>query len=140
MDMKTTFAPPIPAPSQTIILVVEDSPPMRLALCDMLQISNEPCLILQAGNAEEALELVLEQAPDLVLMDIALPGMDGLTCLAEIKRRWPATRSLVISYHEEDPYRQKALQAGADEYITKRRLYLDLAPTLAGLLHSRVNN
>jgi CheY-like chemotaxis protein len=77
-----------------------------------------------------ALELVNKQFPDLVLMDIALPGMDGLTCLVEIKQRCLQTRSVVISYHEEQPYIQKAMQAGASAFVAKRRMYQDLSPIL----------
>jgi len=121
-------------PPRWVILIVEDNPFMRAALCDLIGVSHPASTILQANSAEKALELVAGQAPDLVLMDIALPGMDGLTCLAEIKNLCPETRSVVISYHEEQPYIQKALQAGAVAFVPKRRLYLDLAPILQKIL------
>ncbi|OGN72259.1 MAG: hypothetical protein A2X25_00935 [Chloroflexi bacterium GWB2_49_20] len=117
-----------------IILIVEDSQPMRAALCDLIGLSYPSSCILQADSAEQALELVSSQAPDLVLMDISLPGMDGLTCLAEIRHIFPQTRSVVISYHEEQPYQLKAQKAGASAYITKRRLYLDLMPVIYSFL------
>lgn len=130
---------PVPKNSQEcpakVILIVEDNPFMRNSLCDLIGQSHPACTILQANSAEKALELVASRAPDLVLMDIALPGMDGLTCLAEIKKRWAETRSVVISYHEEAPYVQRAKESGADAYVAKRRLYLDLAPLLNFLLY-----
>ena len=122
-----------------VILVVEDNPFMRNSLCDLIGQSHPVCTLLQANCAEKALELVASQPPDLVLMDIALPGMDGLTCLAEIKKLYPATRSVVISYHEELPYVQRAREAGADAYVAKRRLYLDLAPLLNFLLYPELS-
>jgi len=118
-----------------VILVVDDSQPMRAALCDLMELSYTSSTILQAESAEQALQMVASQAPDLVLMDIALPGMDGLTCLAEILRIYPHVRSVVISYHEEQPYHQKALDAGADAYVVKRRLYVDLMPAINNLLN-----
>lgn len=118
-----------------VILIVEDNPFMRNSLCDLIGQSHPTCTLLQANCAEKALELVASQPPDLVLMDIALPGMDGLTCLAEIKKQVPTSRSVVISYHEEPPYVQRAKEAGADAYVAKRRLYLDLAPLLQLLLY-----
>jgi DNA-binding NarL/FixJ family response regulator len=121
-----------------VILIVEDNPFMRNSLCDLIGQSHPACTLLQANCAEKALELVANQAPDLVLMDIALPGMDGLTCLAEIKKQYPATRSVVISYHEEAPYVQRAKESGADAYVAKRRLYLDLAPLLNFLLYPEI--
>ena len=104
-------------PQAPVILIVDDSPPMRKALCDLMELSYPASTILQAESAEQALEMVAAQTPDLVLMDIALPGMDGLTCLAEIRRIHPHVCSVVISYHEEQPYHQKALDAGADAYV-----------------------
>jgi DNA-binding NarL/FixJ family response regulator len=121
-----------------VVLIVDDSQPMRQALCDLMALSYPSSCILEAGSAEQALEMVATRAPDLVLMDIALPGMDGLTCLVEIRRIWPQIRSVVISYHEEQPYRQKALDAGADAYVVKRKLYLDLMPVIQKLLKEKM--
>lgn len=122
------------APRQ-VILVVEDNPFMRHSLCDLIGQSHPDCTLLEANSGEKALELVTSQPPDLVLMDIALPGMDGLTCLVEIKKLVPTARSVVISYHEEPPYVARAREAGADAYVAKRRLYLDLAPLLNSILN-----
>ena len=125
----------IPHPT---ILIVDDSLPVRKALNDMLELAYPASLILQAESAEQALQMVTVQSPDLVLMDIALPGMDGLTCLAEILRTCPHVRSVVISYHEERPYHQKAMEAGADAYIVKRRLYVDLMPAIENLIKEEI--
>jgi DNA-binding NarL/FixJ family response regulator len=129
--------PETPVPNKNtgpVILIVDDSLPMRMALSDMIGLAYPSFCILQAESGEQALEVARTRPPDLVLMDIVLPGMDGLACLVEIRRLYPETRSVVISYHEEQPYRQKALQAGASAYIAKRRLYLDLMPAIDNLL------
>jgi len=120
-----------------VILIVDDSQPMRAALCDLMELSYPASTILQAESAEQALQIVALQTPDLVLMDIALPGMDGLTCLTEMLRLHPHINSVVISYHEEQPYHQKALDAGADAYVVKRRLYVDLMPAIKSLLKDK---
>jgi DNA-binding NarL/FixJ family response regulator len=125
---------PTGSPSR-MILVVDDSLPMRAALCDLLEVFCPDYTIQQADCAETALSIVSKRVPDLVLMDIALPGMDGLTCLKEILCLHPQVQSVVISYHEEHPYHQKALNAGANAYIVKRRLYLDLIPVIKSILN-----
>lgn len=137
--MPKTLPQNIYEPQTQVILIVDDSQPMRKALCDLMELSYPKSAILEAESAEQALEMVVTQTPHLVLMDIALPGMDGLTCLSELRSRFPHIRSVVISYHEEQPYHQKALDAGADAYVVKRRLYLDLKPTIDGLLKKEMS-
>jgi CheY-like chemotaxis protein len=101
------------------ILVVDDNPVNLKLASDVLEFADYQ--VITAENAEEALAVLRERPPDLILMDIALPGMDGLTLTRQIKAD-PATRHIVIvaltafAMKGDD---QKAKEAGCDGYITK---------------------
>jgi CheY-like chemotaxis protein len=103
----------------TRILVVDDNPVNLKLASDVLEFADYQ--VMTAENAEEALTVLRERPPDLILMDIALPGMNGLTLTRQIKAD-PATRHIVIvaltafAMKGDD---QKAKEAGCDGYITK---------------------
>ena len=73
--------------------------------------------IREAGNGREAVRLVEELPPDLVLMDVRMPEMDGLEATGQIKARWPQVKVIVLSMYIE--HRDEALAAGADAFVGK---------------------
>jgi len=104
--------------------------PVRLALVDdhalvreglSLVLAREPDfeVVGQASNAAEVAELVARELPDVVLVDLAMPGVSGFTVCAEIRARHPKTAVLVVSQHREDEYIAQALEAGARGYVLK---------------------
>lgn len=102
-----------------LILIVDDDPSNRKLISMVLEL--EGYLVLTAETAEEALELIWEAAPDLALIDLELPRMDGLS-LARLLRAEPRTRHLPIialSAHAMKDEIAKAAAAGCDAYITK---------------------
>lgn len=123
--------------TQALILVVDDNPTNLKLVADVLEF--EGCRVITAGDAEEAQTIVARTPPDLILMDIALPGMDGLTLTRQLKSD-PATRHIRIvaltafAMKGDD---NKALAAGCEGYITKpidtRRFPAQVATFLAGL-------
>ena len=101
------------------ILVVEDNLQNRKLVCDLLMVKGYD--ICEASTAEVALQMVRDQAPDLILMDVQLPGMDGLTLTSKL-REDPATRDIIIIALTASAMKdnhEKGLQAGCDGYITK---------------------
>ena len=82
-----------------------------------LAISGDHILVGEASNGQEALAVVAEQQPDVVLMDIEMPVMGGLTATQAIKRQWPAVRVITISVNPK--YRASAIAAGADAFLLK---------------------
>ena len=104
---------------QPVILVVDDNPTNLKLVSDILEF--EGYHLLNAGDAEEAQTVIQRTRPDLIFMDIALPGMDGLTLTRKLKAE-PLTRDILIialtafAMKGDD---QKALAAGCDGYITK---------------------
>jgi len=101
------------------ILVVEDQYLFRLALRTVIDARPDMEIVAEAGNGGEALELCRLHRPDVVIMDLRLPGMSGFEAIGQIHRELPSIGILVLSNYEgsEDVYR--ALSSGALAYLTK---------------------
>ena len=106
-------------PKQIRILVVDDHFMVRMGLSASLNIESDMEVVAEAGTGEAALEAFREHLPNLVIMDVRLPGMSGANATAAILRQFPDARVLMLSTHsgEEEIYR--ALQAGAHGYVLK---------------------
>ena len=102
----------------SLVLVVEDNAMNRKLMRDILEIRFE---VLEAYSAEDAVSVLQERRPDLILMDLQLPGMDGLTLIRQLKQD-PATCEIpivAVSAHAMKHNIEQALTAGCVEYITK---------------------
>jgi DNA-binding NarL/FixJ family response regulator len=91
---------------------------------------------LEAGCAEDALALCDTEHPDLVVLDIKLPGMDGFEATRRIKESWPRTVVVMHSSSDMPVYREASLAAGAAAFIGKGRNSRALVPLIAGLLRT----
>lgn len=113
------------------LFLVDDHATMRRALRTLLQREPDFLIMDEAVSAEQALEKLEAAAsiPDLILIDVSLPGMSGLDLLVEIKRRWPALPCVILSGYDEAIYKEKALGEGAMAYINKHSV-LDIVPTI----------
>jgi DNA-binding NarL/FixJ family response regulator len=106
--------------TQTHIIVVEDQPEVRDSLCELLLGSGRYAGLAAYESAEQLLAVrVLPQAA-LYIIDIGLPGMDGLECLVRLKARDPAAKVLMFTVMEHDDKVFLAFRAGADGYLLKR--------------------
>lgn len=101
------------------VFVVEDLDPIREAFALLLGWTPGFACVGTAASAEEALEAVPEAAPDVVLLDIGLPGMSGLDALAPLRARWPAAEVLMLTVHDDPDRVFEALTAGASGYLVK---------------------
>jgi len=102
------------------ILIVDDHPILRRGLS--MVIDQEPDLIV-AGEAEDVqgtLDMIERLAPDLVIVDISLPGVDGIELIKTMKLAHPDLPALVVSMHDETLFAERALRAGARGYIMKQ--------------------
>ena len=99
------------------ILVVDDEDDVRLFLQDFL--SERDLQVLAAASGEEALEIVDKESPDIILLDLMMPGMDGIECLERIKKKKPATNVIMITALNDDVRVAKAKKLGAHNYILK---------------------
>jgi len=116
MSSRKTSAPA----SRKRLLILDDHPMMREGLAQLINHESDLTVCGEAGTAQEAIELIAKQKPDLVLADISLPDKSGLEVIKEIQTFHPGLEVLVISMHEESLYAQRVLRAGARGYIMKQ--------------------
>jgi DNA-binding NarL/FixJ family response regulator len=101
------------------LLIVDDHDLIRESTQVMLDGETDLEVVGEAVNGRHALELCRQLRPDLVLMDVRMPEMDGLTATREIKKEMPAISVLLVSAYESEDYRREATSAGAAGYILK---------------------
>ncbi len=104
----------------TTVALVEDSAPMRRNLERMLRRARGVRCVCACGTAEEALEQIPRLKPDVVLMDINLPGASGIECTTRLKLQSPATQVIMLTVYEDTANIFNALKAGACGYLLKR--------------------
>ncbi len=101
------------------VLLVEDHALVRAGMRALLQKIDGLEVISDVGDGWEAVKSVQTDAPDLVLMDIAMPGLNGLDATSRIVKESPNTRVILLSMHANEEYLQQALQVGASGYLLK---------------------
>lgn len=102
------------------VLVVDDHPVYREGLITMLRSRPSAIEVIgEASNGAEALAVVAEMAPHVVLMDIKMAGMDGIEATRQIKQRFPEVKVLALSAYEDDDYVLEMVKAGASGYMLK---------------------
>jgi two-component system, NarL family, nitrate/nitrite response regulator NarL len=102
------------------VLVVDDHAILRDGICSLLERQEGINVVGEAGNGREALVRVEELRPDIVLMDVAMPEMDGLEATRRIKSAYPEIKVLILTQHDNQEYIHPLLQAGASGYVLKR--------------------
>ena len=118
------------SPGKIRILMVDDHAILREGLRALLSYYDDVEVVGEAQDGAESLERVKELQPDVVLMDIAMPGMNGLEATRLIREQYPQTRVLILTQHEDSQYVLPLLQAGASGFVTKRALGNDLINAL----------
>jgi DNA-binding NarL/FixJ family response regulator len=101
------------------LLVVDDHPVVRDGLCSMFAREPEFEVLGEAGDGAEAVRLAQQLRPDVILMDLRMPGMDGVTAITELARNGVATRVLVLTTYDTDSHVLPAIEAGATGYLLK---------------------
>lgn len=108
------------------VLLADDHKLLRAGLKLLLQRNPDFAVVGEAANGEQTLQLFQQLEPDLLLLDLSMPKMDGLDCLREIKSRWPEAKVIVLTMHEDENYIKQAMQAGAAAYVHKSAADTDL--------------
>jgi len=119
------------------LLLVDGDHRFRDTLRHLIDQRDEADVLGEAGDGEEALRLAEALHPDVVLMDLAMPRMNGLEATRHLKARWPGIAVIMITVHDDEAYRRTALAAGAEAFLVKKTLGVDLWPTLLQLLKHR---
>ncbi|MFC1901721.1 response regulator [Chloroflexota bacterium] len=109
------------------ILVVDDHTIVRDGICALLALSGDIEVVGEATNGNEALKMVEELAPDVVLMDIAMPIMGGLEATRRISREHPETKVLVLTQYDDKEYVFPVIESGASGLISKAGASSELA-------------
>ncbi|MBA7489758.1 Oxygen regulatory protein NreC [subsurface metagenome] len=108
------------------ILVVDDHAIMRDGIRSLLGLHDDIEIVGEASEGKEAIEKVQELMPDLVVMDIAMPGMDGLEATRRLRKKSPKVKVLVLTQYDNREYVLSCIKAGAAGYVPKRALGSEL--------------
>lgn len=119
--------------SQPRVLLVDDSPDFLLAARDFLSTQTILSLIGEARSGENALEQVRDLKPDLVLLDLSMPGMNGIEVTGQLKAQPNPPRVIILTIHDELEYRRAAIEASADGFVSKSELRTGLMPLIESL-------
>jgi DNA-binding NarL/FixJ family response regulator len=101
------------------VLVVDDHPVVREGLCNLLRHVPDIEVVGEAGDGRQALQIVEKVRPDIVLLDVIMPGPGGVEVTRRIKKMYPDTAVVILSAHEDDRYILGLLEAGASGYLLK---------------------
>lgn len=101
------------------ILLADDHVLVRQGIRQFLEDEDDMMVIAEADDGEQAVRLVEQHRPDVVVLDIRMPGMTGVEAARRIKADYPGVRVLVLTAYDDDPYVFALLQAGADGYVLK---------------------
>jgi DNA-binding NarL/FixJ family response regulator len=113
-------------PLKTRVLLADDHPMVRRGLKMVLDSEPDLEVVAEAGDGAEAVELGMSGDVDLAILDVAMPRMTGLQAAAELKRRRPELRTLMLSMYDSEQYFFEALKAGASGYVLKSAADRDL--------------
>jgi DNA-binding NarL/FixJ family response regulator len=112
------------------VLIADDHAIVREGVRALLNLSDDIEVVGEAANGQEAVEAARTLSPDVILMDIAMPGLGGLEATIEIRRENPAARILVLTQYEDREYIRRFLKAGVSGYVLKKSAGADLTAAI----------
>jgi DNA-binding NarL/FixJ family response regulator len=118
------------------VLLVDDQPAVRAGLKMRLALEPDLCVVGEAGNGLEAVSLARKLEPDVVLMDIEMPGLDGISATSTLRASSPCPAVVVLTLYDSQDMRQRALEAGADAFVGKQ----DVCEALMGAIRDAAGN
>jgi DNA-binding NarL/FixJ family response regulator len=111
---------------QIKILTVDDHPLLRQGIAAVIEGEKDMLIVGEAANGQEAIEVFRSQRPDVTLMDLQMPDMNGIDAIATIRQEHPQARIIVLTTYEGDVLARRALKAGATGYILKDMIRTEL--------------
>lgn len=112
------------------VLAVDDHPLVRKGIASILANESDMDLVAEAGNGREAVERFIEYRPDVVLMDLRMPQMDGIEATRAIRREDPEARIIALTSYDGDQDIYRALEAGVRGYILKEMVHTDVVKAI----------
>jgi DNA-binding NarL/FixJ family response regulator len=131
--MKTLLPSSAPTPRRLRLLIVDDISHVRRNLSQLLSLTGDLQIAGEAADGVEALRLAALLQPDVILLDLEMPGMDGYTAAGQIKERWPDCRVIALSVHSYPAARQKAAQSGCDDFLEKGASLQEILKRITGV-------
>ena len=119
------------------IVIVDDLPETREKVRKLLQFESDVEVIAQAGNGEQAIEMAKKHVPDVILMDINMPGIDGIGACQRITQAVPTSQIIIMSVQSESDYLRRAMLAGARDFLTKPMSGEELITAIRRVYNSR---
>lgn len=119
---------------KTRILIADDHAIMRDGIRALLSTAGDFDVVAEAANGQEAIDLATSVEPDLVLMDIAMPGLGGLEATVEIRKRLPRAKIIVLSQYGDPEYVRRFLKAGVSGYVLKKAAGAELVAAIRAVL------
>ena len=126
------------APRRIRILLADDHTVLRSGLRALLSAQADLEVAGEAADGGEALRLAQTLKPDVVVMDIGMPGVSGIDATARIRRELPATKVLILSMHDDQGYLRQALRAGASGYVLKKAADTELLAAIRAAARGEV--
>jgi two-component system, NarL family, invasion response regulator UvrY len=118
------------------VLLADDHSIVRAGLHRIVEESGDMTVVAEAADGREAIRLVRKKMPDVAVVDISMPGLDGLEVVTQLHTEFPQLPLLILTMHEEDQYIVRAIEAGAMGYLTKQsapeQLVLAIRKLMAG--------
>ena len=127
-------------PKHGRVLAVDDSPAFLHTLCSFLEGDPVFEIVATAHSGQEAISAVKRSSPHVVLMDLQMPGMNGLEATVELHQHFPELPVIILTAHDLPMLREACREHGAYAFVTKGQLSRHLAPLLAKALLSRGNS
>jgi DNA-binding NarL/FixJ family response regulator len=121
----------------TRILLAEDHVMVRQGLRSLLELAGM-AVVGEASDGQEALQIAHEQHPDIAVLDISMPRLNGLETARRFREALPQTKIVLLTVHTEDPYVLEAMQAGAVGYVLKTQATLDLVQAIRDVLQGQI--
>ena len=116
------------------LILAEDHVIMREGLCSMLESTGRYEVVGQANNGLEAIHLVEKDAPDMMLLDISMPQLNGLSVIHNLRNRYPKVKFIVLTVHDTEEYLQEIMSAGAHGYCLKKGDFSELLTAIDTVL------
>lgn len=120
------------------ILLADDHAVLRAGLRKIIDAQSDMEVIGEAADGKEAIEQAENLLPDVVLLDLSMPGLGGLTALGVIRAKVPATKVLVLTMHDDEAYLGQVLEAGASGYVVKKAADMELLAAIRAVKRGEV--